>query len=35
MGMTAETMLTRKLPRRSMAEWMIGYNLKARYLDKK
>jgi len=37
-GMPAEAVtaeLTRRLPKRSMTEWIIGYNVKARYLDKK
>jgi len=32
-AITAE--LTKALPKRSMAEWMIGYNLKARYLKQR
>ncbi|MBF0437815.1 MAG: MBL fold metallo-hydrolase [Magnetococcales bacterium] len=32
-AMTAE--LVKRLPKRTLAEWMIGYNLKARYLGKK
>ncbi|HEY4745490.1 MAG TPA: hypothetical protein VIH45_12575 [Desulfuromonadaceae bacterium] len=26
--------LLQKLPKRSLAEWMVGFNVKARYLDK-
>jgi len=27
--------LLKVLPRRSMADWMVGYNVKCRYLGKK